>query len=98
MAKSIIVDNRSEFTSRALDTWAYQNGVKFDFIRPGKPVKKAFIESFNDRLRDEFLNTEVFFDIEDARKKLEEWRNEYNYIRPHSALEFLWPVNFASRL
>ena len=98
LPKSITVDNGSEFAGRAIDTWVYQNGVKLDFIRPGKPVENAFIESFNGRLRDEFLNTEVFFDIADVRKKLEEWRNDYNYIRPHSALEGLSPADFASAL
>jgi putative transposase len=84
--KSITVDNGSEFAGRALDAWAYKNAVKLDFLRPGKPVENAFIESFNSRLRNEFLNTEVFFDIADARKKLEEWKNDYNNIKPHSAL------------
>ena len=98
LPKSINVDNGSEFAGRALGTWAYQNGVELDFIRPCRPVENAFIESFNGRLRDEFLNTEVFFDIADVRKKLEEWRNDYNYIRPHSALESLSTADFASRL
>jgi putative transposase len=57
------VDNESEFLGRALDTWAYQNVVKLDFILLVKPVKNTFIESFNGRLRDEFLNTEVVFNI-----------------------------------
>ena len=61
LPKSITVDNGSEFAGRAIDTWVYQNGVKLDFIRPGKPLENSIIESFNDRLRDEFLNTEVFF-------------------------------------
>ena len=91
-------DNGSEFAGRALDTWVYQNGVKLDFIRPCKPLENAFIESFNGRLRDEFLNTEVFFDIADARKKLEEWSNDYNYIIPHSALEGLSLADYASTL
>ena len=60
LPKSITLDNGSEFAGRALDTWVYQNGVKLDFIKIGKPVENAFIENFNGRLRDEFLNTEVF--------------------------------------
>jgi len=72
--ESITVDNGSEFAGRALDTWAYLNHVKLDFIRPGKPVENGFIESFNGKLRDECLNSEVFFSIEDARQKLERWR------------------------
>jgi transposase InsO family protein len=56
----ITVDNGSEFTSKALDAWAHEHGVKLDFIRPGKPVENAVIESFNGRFRDECLNTQVF--------------------------------------
>jgi hypothetical protein len=54
-----------------MENWAHTNGVKLDFIRPGKPVQNGFIESFNGRLRDECLNLEVFFDLEDAREKIE---------------------------
>ena len=92
---AITVDNGSEFASRALDAWAYRNNVKLDFIRPGKPVENAFIESFNGRLRDECLNTQVFASLEDARQKLEAWRVDYNLYRPHSALGNLPPSEFA---
>ena len=71
---SITTDNGSEFASRAMEVWAYQAGVKWDFIRPGKPVENGYIESFNGRLRDECLNGEVFFSLADARDKLEHWR------------------------
>ncbi len=70
----ITVDNGSEFFSKEMDAWAYRRGVKLDFIRPGKPVENAFIERFNGKLRDECLNTNVFFSIEDVRDKLETWR------------------------
>ena len=60
LPKSITVDNGSEFAGRPVDTWVYQNGVELDFIRPDKLVENAFIESFTDRLCDEFLNTEMF--------------------------------------
>lgn len=93
--ESITVDNGSEFAGRALDTWAYVNHVKLDFIRPGKPVENGFIESFNGKLRDECLNSEVFFSIEDARQKLERWREDYNHHRPHSALANRPPAEFA---
>lgn len=53
---SITVDHGTEFTSRALEDWAWRRGVKLDFIRPGKPIENAHIESFNGRLRDECLN------------------------------------------
>lgn len=68
---SITVDNGSEFCSRVMDAWAYRNGVKLDFIRPGKPVENGYIESFNGRLRDECLNVELFWSIDEARSKLE---------------------------
>jgi putative transposase len=92
---AITVDNGSEFYSRAMDAWAYRNQVKLDFIRPGKPVENAFIESFNGRLRDECLNTQVFASLEDAREKLETWRVDYNLCRPHSAIGNLPPSEFA---
>jgi putative transposase len=88
-------DNGSEFTGRAMDNWAQQAGVKLNFIRPGKPVENGYIESFNGRLRDECLNVEVFFDLADARLKLENWRRDYNQQRPHSALADRTPDEFA---
>ena len=93
---SITVDNGSEFASRAMDAWAYRHGVHLDFIRPGKPVENGFIESFNGRLRDECLNVEVFFTLEDVREKLERWRQDYNLARPHSALDDDTPASFAA--
>jgi transposase InsO family protein len=66
--RSITVDNGSEFASRVMDAWAYRHGIHLDFIRPGKPVENGFIESFNGRLRDECLNVEVFFTLEDVRR------------------------------
>ena len=92
---SITVDNGSEFASQAIDTWAYRHGVHLDFIRPGRPVENSYLESFNGRLRDECLNVEVFFTLEDARAKLERWRQDYNRVRPHSALGDQAPARFA---
>jgi putative transposase len=94
--ESITSDNGSEFTSKAMDLWAHQAGVKLNFIRPGKPVENSYIESFNGRLRDECLNTEVFLDLADARRKLDQWRSDYNQQRPHSALADRTPDEFAS--
>jgi putative transposase len=68
--ESITVNNGTDFTSKALDHWAYKNGVHLDFIRPGRPVENGYIESFNGKLRDECLNAEVFFGLADARRKL----------------------------
>jgi putative transposase len=93
--ESITTDNGGEFAGRAMETWAYQKGVKLDFIRPGKPVENGYIESFNGRLRDECLNGEIFFDLADARAKLERWRKDYNEQRPHSALDDRTPAEFA---
>jgi putative transposase len=90
------VDNGSEFASHALDVWAYQHGVQLDFIRPGKPVENSDIESFNGRLRDECLNVELFFSLDDARRKLECWRQDYNHYRPHSALQDRTPAEVAA--
>jgi Integrase core domain len=69
--------------------------VKLDLIRPGKPVENGYIESFNGRLRDECLNGEIFFDLADARQKLEHWRRDYNERRPHSSLADRTPAEFA---
>jgi len=93
--QSITVNNGSEFTSRVMDSWAYQHQVRLDYIRPGKPTENGYIESFNGKLRDECLNTELFWSIEDARAKLEKWRLDYNLRRPHSALGNLPPAAFA---
>jgi hypothetical protein len=82
--ESITIDNGGEFAGRDMENWAYANGVKLDFIRPGKPVQNGFIESFNGRLRDECLNVEVFFDLEDAREKIERWRQDYNAGRSYA--------------
>jgi putative transposase len=83
---AIRVDQGSEFVSRDLDLWAYQNNVTLDFSRPGKPTDNAFIESFNGRLRAECLNTHWFLSVADAREKLEDWRRDYNEVRPHGAI------------
>jgi putative transposase len=90
----IIIDNGPEFISNALDAWAYQRGVKLTFIRPGKPVENAYIESFNGRLRDECLNENWFLTLEHARRIIEEWRIDYNTARPHSSLGYLTPEEF----
>ena len=94
--QSITVDNGTEFASKAMDHWAYQNCVHLDFIRPGRPVENGYIESFNGRLRDECLNIEVFFSLADARRKLDQFRTDYNHQRPHSALADRTPAEFAA--
>jgi putative transposase len=96
LPKQIVVDNGPEFTSRVLDAWAYQNRVELHFIRPGKPVDNAFIESFNGKFRDECLNQHWFLDLDDARTKIEAWRIDYNEVRPHSALGNRTPTEYAA--
>ena len=91
---SIRIDNGPEFISKVLDEWAYRNGVKLDFIRPGKPVENAYVESFHGRFRDEFLNQNYFSNMDEAKNKIEEWRIEYNTFRPHSSLNYKTPEEF----
>ena len=90
--KTIRVDQGSEFISRDLDLWAYQNGVTLDFSRPGKPTDNAFIEAFNGRLRAECLNTHWLMSLDDARTKLEDWRRDYNEVRPHGVIGNKVPI------
>jgi putative transposase len=89
-------DNGPEFRGRVMDEWAYGCGVRLQFIEPGKPIQNAFIESFNSRLRDECLNEQAFLSLDDARRKIEHWRSEYNRERPHSSLGYLAPEEFAA--
>ncbi len=93
--KSLVMDNGPEFTSRALDEWAYRHGVALDFIRPGKPIENCFVESFNGKFRDECLNQHWFTSLRDARSQIEPWRLDYNQVRPHSSLGGLPPAVFA---
>jgi putative transposase len=94
--ESITTDNGGEFAGKAMEIWAYQNAVKLDLIRPGKPVENGYIESFNGRLRDECLNGEIFFNLADAREKLDRWHRDYNGHRPHSSLADRTPTEFAT--
>lgn len=97
LPERITLDNGPEFQSRALDAWAHKRGVKLNFIRPGKPVENAFIESFNGRLRDECLNQHWFLSLSDARRTIESWRESYNTARPHRGLGRLTPSKYAER-
>lgn len=95
--KRIQVDNGSEFISKVMDKWAYENNIVLDFSRPGKPTDNPFIESFNGSFRDECLNSHWFLTLEDAREKIEDWRLEYNQFRPHSSLNNLTPIQYRDR-
>lgn len=88
LPRSITVDHGTEFTSRALDQWAWERGVQLDFTRPGKPMDNGLCESFNGRLRDECLNVNEFESIDHAREKIEAWRIDYNEQR---AARRTWP-------
>ena len=89
--RTVRVDNEPEFISKRLYRWACLNGVELDFSRSGKPTYNAFIESFNGQFRLECLNENCFPSLEDAKEKVESWRNHYNGERPHSALGNLSP-------
>lgn len=95
MPTSITVDHGTEFTSKALEGWAWSRNVSLDFTHPGKPTENAYIESFNGRLRDECLNVNQFFSIEHARELITAWMNDYNHERPHGALNGLTPTEYA---
>ena len=96
LPEAIQVDNGPEFVSRAVDQWAYANGVALHFIDPGKPVQNAFIESFNGKFRDECLNQSWHTSLEDARQIIEAWRKDYNTVRPHSSLGYRTPEEYAA--
>ncbi len=94
----ILSDNGLEFTHPVFREWARQKGVDLFYIRPGKPVENAFIESFNSTLRRECLSSNSFSDLDDAAEVIELWRNEYNKDRPHSSLRNLTPTEFVKQL
>jgi putative transposase len=96
--KMLFCDNGSEFTSQILDLWAYQNGVRIDFSRPGKPTDNAYIETFNGTLRAECLDTHWFGTMAEAKEIIEAWRKEYNESRPHRAHGERTPNEFAKEI
>jgi putative transposase len=96
MPKRIATDNGPEFISKALDAWAYRNGVQLEFSRPGKPTDNAFVESFNGRFRDECLNQHWFVSLEEVQQTVEAWRLDYNIERPHRALGQQTPAAWAA--
>lgn len=92
--KRIKVDNGSEFISKVLDKWAYENKVVLDFSRPGTPTDNAHIESFNGSFRDECLNCHWFMSLADAKHKISSWRDEYNNERPHTSINNITPSEY----
>jgi putative transposase len=94
---AIVSDNGTELTGRAVLCWAVENGIAWHYIQPGKPVQNAFVESFNGRLRDEFLNEYLFHSLVEVRRRIEAWREDYNTVRPHGRLGAVPPAEFAKR-
>lgn len=92
------VDNGPEFISKALDAWAYQHGVLLVFIDPGQPIQNAHVESFNGKVRDEFLNEHWFTSIAEAQVLGRAFRIDFNTVRPHSSLKYLTPEEFVTSL
>ncbi len=97
LPKTIVCDNGTEFTSKALDQWAFVNHVALQFIQPGKPNQNAYCESFNARFRDECLNTQWFSTLAEAKDNIEAWRKEFNEQRPHSSLNYKTPKQFIDK-
>lgn len=98
LPKEILTDNGSEFTSNVMNAWAYDHKVEHIFTDPGKPMQNGYIESFNGKLRAECLNQHWFQSLSEAREIIEDWRLEYNRIRPHSSLDNLTPEEYALKL
>jgi putative transposase len=96
--KMLFCDNGSEFSSQIMDLWAYQNGVRIDFSRPGKPTDNAYIETFNGTLRAECWDTHWFGTLAEAKESIEAWRREYNESRRHRALGERTPNEFANEI
>jgi putative transposase len=97
LPQALRTDQGPEFTGRALQGWADENGVQLKLIQAGKPTQNAYIESFNGRFRDECLNEHVFRNLAHARAVIAQWRSDYNVERPHSSLNYETPREFAAR-
>ena len=98
LPKAIRTDQGPEFTSRALDRWAYRQGVDLKLIAAGKPTQNAYIESFNGKFRDECLNDHYFNNLAHARALVAAWRRDYNEVRPHSSLGRIPLAEFAAAI
>jgi putative transposase len=94
----LVLDNGPELISRVLEAWAHEHRITLHFIDPGKPIQNAHCESFHSRVRDECLNEHWFLGLGDARQIVEGWRQDYNRDRPHSALGYQTPAEFAQGL
>lgn len=85
-------DNGSEFTAEVVRHWLGTLKIKPLYIEPGSPWENGYVESFHGRLRDELLNAELFDTLWEAQVLIEQWRRDYNTIRPHSSLGYLPPA------
>lgn len=92
---TVVSDNGTELTSMAMLRWGQEQQIEWHYIAPGKPQQNAFIESFNGRLRDECLNETLFTSLAHARAELANWKEDYNSVRPHSAIGYLPPAVYA---
>ena len=81
-----------EFIANAVQEWLRRIGVKTLYITPGSPWENGYCESFNGKLRDECLNGEIFYSLKEATVVIEQWRKQYNTIRPHSSLNYRPPA------
>ena len=94
---TIVSDNGTEFTSNAILRWATESKVNWHDITPGKPSENGFTESLNGKIRDECLNEHIFTSLAHAKQILETWRIDYNYVRPHSSLNYQTPMEFLGK-
>ena len=94
---TITCDNGTEYTSKAMFFWSKERQVKLGFIQPEKPTQNAFVESLNGKFRNECLNQHWFRTLEEARVEIDQWREHYNNVRPHSSLGYMPPVEFAKK-
>jgi putative transposase len=97
LPNAIRVDHGPEFICEAVRRWCAQKKVQLDYIEPGRPMQNGHVESFNGKLRDECLNTHWFTTLRQARSIVENWRADYNNVRPHSALGYATPKEFAKQ-
>ena len=93
----VVSDNGTELTSNAILRWQEERGVEWHYIAPGRPMQNGLVESFNGRLRDECLNEHLFDSYGQAKKIVEAWRHDYNNHRPHTSLDGLTPMQYATR-
>ncbi len=85
-------DNGAEMTAKIVRSWLAKLGAQTLYIEPGSPWENGYCESFNGKLRDECLNGEIFYSLKEATVVIEQWRNQYNTIRPHSSLNYRPPA------